>query len=170
MDGGRGAARGGRRVAESAILAVLPVERRAGPSDKPSGDDARRAGRQPWHQTRIGISFLYGSYNGAMVVALTEVVPEAVRTAGFSLAYSLAAAVFGGMTPLVSTRLIDWLGDEAAPGLWMSGGGACGLAATLLVYRGQPWRETGEEARAAARPRSRRGRPDATINPASPRP
>ena len=36
----------------------------------------------------LWLSFLYGSYNGAMVVALTEVVPVAVRTAGFSLAYS----------------------------------------------------------------------------------
>ena len=44
----------------------------------------------------LWLSFLYGSYNGAMVVALTEVVPAEVRTAGFSLAYALATALFGG--------------------------------------------------------------------------
>ncbi|AWN37568.1 MFS transporter [Methylobacterium radiodurans] len=93
----------------------------------------------------LWLSFLYGSYNGAMVVALTEVVPAQVRTAGFSLAYSLATAFFGGFTPLVSTWLIEQTGDKAAPGIWMALGGACGLVATLVIYRGSAVR-----ARAAA--------------------
>ena len=83
----------------------------------------------------LWLSFLYGSYNGAMVVALTEVVPVAVRTAGFSLAYSLATAVFGGFTAAIATALIEWTGNKAAPGLWMAFGGGCGLVATLLIYR-----------------------------------
>ncbi|MBV9248100.1 MAG: MFS transporter [Acetobacteraceae bacterium] len=82
----------------------------------------------------LWLSFLYGSYNGAMVVALTEVVPPHVRTAGFSLAYSLATAIFGGFTPLVSTWLIEVTGNNAAPGFWVAFGGACGLAATALIY------------------------------------
>ena len=90
--------------------------------------------------TLLWLSFLYGSYNGAMVVALTEIVPPGVRTAGFSLAYSLATAVFGGFTPTVSTWLIEATGNRAAPAFWMTFGGACGLLATLLAYRtdGQP--------------------------------
>ncbi len=84
----------------------------------------------------LWLSFLYASYNGAMVVALTEVVPVAVRTAGFSLAYSLATAVFGGFTAAIATALIDWTGNRAAPGIWMAFGGACGLLATMLIYRG----------------------------------
>ena len=83
----------------------------------------------------LWLSFLYGCYNGAMVVALTEVVPVHIRTAGFSLAYSLATALFGGFTPLVSTWLIEVTGNRGAPGLWMGFGGACGLVATLLLYR-----------------------------------
>jgi MHS family citrate/tricarballylate:H+ symporter-like MFS transporter len=83
----------------------------------------------------LWLSFLYGSYNGAMVVALTEIVPPEVRTAGFSLAYSLATALFGGMTPLISTSLIAATANKAAPGLWMAFGGACGLLATVLIYR-----------------------------------
>jgi MHS family citrate/tricarballylate:H+ symporter-like MFS transporter len=70
----------------------------------------------------LWLSFLYGSYNGAMVVALTEIVPVEVRTAGFSLAYALATALFGGFTPLVSTWLIEATGNKAAPGLWMVDG------------------------------------------------
>jgi MFS transporter, MHS family, citrate/tricarballylate:H+ symporter len=83
----------------------------------------------------LWLSFLYGSYNGAMVVALTEVVPSSVRTAGFSLAYSLATALFGGFTPLISTWLISETGNRAAPAFWMAFGGACGLFATFMLYR-----------------------------------
>lgn len=55
----------------------------------------------------LWLSLLYASYNGAMVVALTEQMPVEVRTSGFSLAYSLATALFGGFTPAVSTALIE---------------------------------------------------------------
>jgi MHS family citrate/tricarballylate:H+ symporter-like MFS transporter len=89
----------------------------------------------------LWLSFLYGSYNGAMVVALTEVVPASVRTTGFSLAYSLAAGVFGGFTAAISTALIQYTGDNAAPGLWMSFAAVCGLIATIAIY----W--NGEKAR-----------------------
>ncbi|MBN9598932.1 MAG: MFS transporter [Afipia sp.] len=83
----------------------------------------------------LWLSFLYASYNGAMVVALTEIVPASVRTVGFSLCYSLATALFGGFTPAVSTALIEMTGDKAAPGMWMTFAAVCGLVATLTVYR-----------------------------------
>ena len=54
----------------------------------------------------LWLSFIYGSYNGAMVVFLTEIMPIDVRTSGFALAYSLATAIFGGFTPAISTYLI----------------------------------------------------------------
>jgi MFS transporter, MHS family, citrate/tricarballylate:H+ symporter len=83
----------------------------------------------------LWLSFLYASYNGAMVVFLTEIVPQAVRTAGFSLAYSLATAVFGGFTPAISTALIQYTGDRAIPGVWVSAAAAMGLVATLAAGR-----------------------------------
>jgi metabolite-proton symporter len=83
----------------------------------------------------LWLSFLYGSYNGAMVVSLTEVMPPQVRTAGFSLAYSLATALFGGFTPAISTYLIHATGNKAAPGLWLMFAAACGLIATLIIFR-----------------------------------
>ncbi|MFL6706586.1 MAG: MFS transporter [Massilia sp.] len=83
----------------------------------------------------LWLSFLYGSYNGAMVVALTEVMPVEVRTVGFSLAYSLATAVFGGFTPAIATGLIALTGDKAAPAGWMTAAAACSLVATLVLYR-----------------------------------
>jgi MFS family permease len=80
----------------------------------------------------LWLSFIYGCYNGAMVVYLTEIMPVEVRTAGFSLAYSLATTV-GGMTPAISTALIERTGNGAMPGLWMAGAGAMALLATLLM-------------------------------------
>jgi metabolite-proton symporter len=84
----------------------------------------------------LWLSFLYGSYNGAMVVALTEIMPLEVRTTGFSLAYSLATATFGGFTPAVCTYLIHALDNKAAPGIWLSGAAVLGLVATLVLFRG----------------------------------
>jgi metabolite-proton symporter len=81
----------------------------------------------------LWLSFLYGSYNGAMVVFLTEIMPINVRTSGFSLAYSLATAVFGGFTPAISTYLIHLTGNRAVPGLWLTLAAACGLVAALLA-------------------------------------
>ena len=81
----------------------------------------------------LWLSLIYGSYNGAMVVFLTEIMPVDVRTTGFALAYSLATAIFGGFTPAISTYLIHITGNRAVPGLWLSFAAACGLLATLLV-------------------------------------
>jgi MHS family citrate/tricarballylate:H+ symporter-like MFS transporter len=89
-------------------------------------------------EAELWLSFMYASYNGATVVALTEIMPADVRTVGFSLAYSLATAIFGGFTPVVSTWLIQVTGDKAAPGYWMAAAAACGLVAALILYR--PWR------------------------------
>ncbi|MHC1479262.1 tricarballylate/proton symporter TcuC [Frateuria aurantia] len=81
------------------------------------------------------LSLLYSSYNGAMVVALTEWMPPEVRTTGFSLAYSLATASFGGFTPLICTGLIQATHQRAAPGLWLSTAAVCGLLACYGLHR-----------------------------------
>ncbi|MBB5501476.1 MFS transporter [Paraburkholderia sp. MM5384-R2] len=83
---------------------------------------------------QLWLSFLYGCYNGAMVVALTEVMPVEVRTAGFSLAYSLATTI-GGFTPAIATLLIHVTSNKAAPGLVLGVAAICGLLATLFLYR-----------------------------------
>lgn len=74
---------------------------------------------------------VYAAYNGAMVVFLTEIMPERVRTAGFSMAYSLAAGLLGGFTPAIATGLIHTTGDKAIPGAWLAAGAAISLASIL---------------------------------------
>jgi MFS family permease len=81
----------------------------------------------------LWLSFLFGSYTGAMVVFLTEIMPLEARTTGFSFAYSCATAAFGGFTPAICTFLIHTTGNRAVPGLWLSFAGACGLIASVLL-------------------------------------
>jgi len=87
----------------------------------------------------LWLSFLYASYNGAMVVFLTELMPAEVRASGFSLAYSLATAIFGGFTPAICTFLIHATGNQAIPGAWLCFAAAIGLTAALFT------RERGRE-------------------------
>jgi MFS transporter, MHS family, citrate/tricarballylate:H+ symporter len=82
-------------------------------------------------------SFYFGVYNGAMVAALTEIVPAHVRTTCFSLAFSLAAALFGTFTPYAATKLIEQTGDKASPGFWLMCAAASGIIAALIIYRGK---------------------------------
>jgi MFS family permease len=81
----------------------------------------------------LWLAFIYAAYNGAMAVYLTEIMPLAVRTSGFSVAYSLATALFGGFTPAISTYLIHVTGNPAMPGVWLSLAAACGLSAALIL-------------------------------------
>jgi len=83
----------------------------------------------------LWLSFVYGGYNGAMVVGLTEIMPVEVRTVGFSLAYSLATALFGGFTPAASTFLIKLTGDNGAPAYWEMFAAVLGLAGALILFR-----------------------------------
>ena len=139
---------GGRGVE---FLLAAGVGRPVGP-DRPQADPRRLRHSRPSHRlsgavwlvreptfdrmlaVELWLSFIYACYNGAMVVALTEVIPASVRTSGFSLAYSLATTL-GGSSLLISTWLIAHTGDKAAPGYWMSFAALCGLIATLALYR-----------------------------------
>jgi MFS transporter, MHS family, citrate/tricarballylate:H+ symporter len=80
-------------------------------------------------------SFYFGMYNGAMVAALSEIVPSHVRASGFSLAFSLAAALFGTFTPLVSKFLPQATGNQASPGYWLMFAAYCSIMATAAFYR-----------------------------------
>lgn len=65
-------------------------------------------------------SMFFGLYNGSMIPLLAELMPPSVRTAGFSVAFAVATALFGGATPYVSENLIKWTGDRASPALWLT--------------------------------------------------
>jgi MHS family citrate/tricarballylate:H+ symporter-like MFS transporter len=82
-------------------------------------------------------SFYFGVYSGTMLGALVEIVPAHVRTTCFSLAFALAAALFGTFTPFAATKLIEMTGDKASPGFWLMCAAASGIIAALAIYRGK---------------------------------
>ena len=79
----------------------------------------------------LWLSMFFGLYNGAMIPHLAEIMPPEIRTSGFSLAFSLATAIFGGFTPAVCTYLIHETGNRAMPALWLSFAAVCGLVASV---------------------------------------
>src|SRR4051812_27500498 len=81
-------------------------------------------------------SFYFGMYSGTMLGALVEIVPAHVRTTCFSLAFALAAGLFGTFTPFASTWLIQNTGDKASPGYWLMCAATLGIVAALVIYRG----------------------------------
>jgi len=73
--------------------------------------------------------------------------PMDVRTSGFSLAFSLATAIFGGFTPAISTYLIHITGNQAIPAAWLSAAALCGLVATAITgWRKAVWAPAEPEA------------------------
>jgi MFS transporter, MHS family, citrate/tricarballylate:H+ symporter len=97
---------------------------------------------------QLWFSFIFGMYNGAMIPFLTEIMPPLVRTSGFALAFSCATALFGGMTPLISTWLIQQTGNRAIPGAWLTIPAILALIASILS---RPYTEpVGAAARAPA--------------------
>jgi MFS family permease len=94
----------------------------------------------------LWLSFIFAGYNGAMVVHLTEIVPVAVRTAGFSLAYSLATTI-GGSTPVIATYLIHETGNRAMPGAWLS---LAAAIAFVTAWVSRPRENVRQQARESA--------------------
>ena len=61
--------------------------------------------------------------------------PAHIRTTCFSLAFALAAALFGTFTPFAATSLIAMTGDRASPGFWLMCAAASGFIAAIVIYR-----------------------------------
>jgi len=81
----------------------------------------------------LWFSVIFASSSGAMVPFLTKIMPASVRTTGYSLAFSLATAIFGGFTPAISTALIGMTGSRAMPALWLSFAAVLALIAVALL-------------------------------------
>ena len=61
-----------------------------------------------------------------------DVLPRHVRCTGLAIAYNAAVGLFGGITPMMATWLIDQTGDKTAPAYWLSAALAVSLGAVLL--------------------------------------
>ena len=64
---------------------------------------------------QLGLVLLTGVYYGSLPAILVEAAPPTVRCTAVALGYNLCMGLFGGLSPLVATWLVERTGDEIAP-------------------------------------------------------
>ncbi|WP_298954317.1 MFS transporter [uncultured Methylobacterium sp.] len=69
----------------------------------------------------------------AIIVAIPESLPRAVRSAGLSIVYAVSVSVFGGSTNYVVNWLIAATGDRLAPAYYLAAFSLVGTVASLLM-------------------------------------
>jgi len=83
---------------------------------------------------QLGLVLLIGVYYGALPAVLVEAAPPAVRCTAVALGYNLCYGLFGGLSPLVATWLVERTGDEIAPAFLIMASAAVTLV-TLFWFR-----------------------------------
>jgi MFS transporter, MHS family, proline/betaine transporter len=98
---------------------------------------------------QLGLVLLTGVYYGSLPAVLVEAAPPTVRCTAVALGYNLCTGLFGGMSPLVATWLVERTGDETAPAFLIMASAAVTLV-TLFWFREtyrKPLRGIGHAAR-----------------------
>lgn len=70
----------------------------------------------------------------AIIVAIPESLPRAVRSAGLSIVYAFSVSIFGGSTNYVVNKLIAVTGDRLAPAYYLVGFSVLGTIAALMMH------------------------------------
>jgi MHS family proline/betaine transporter-like MFS transporter len=83
---------------------------------------------------QLGLVLLSGLYYGALPAILVEAAPPTVRCTAVALGYNLSLGLFGGLSPLVATWLVERTGDEIAPAFLIMASAAVTLV-TLLNFQ-----------------------------------
>jgi MHS family proline/betaine transporter-like MFS transporter len=83
---------------------------------------------------QLGFVFLVGIYYAALPALLVEAAPATVRCTAVALGYNLCYGLFGGLSPLAATWLVERTGDEIAPAFLIMASAAVTLA-TLYWFR-----------------------------------
>src|SRR6185312_11628017 len=83
---------------------------------------------------QLGLVVLMGLYYGALPATLVEAAPPTVRCTTVALGYNLCLGLFGGLSPLVATWLVERTGDEIAPALLIMAAAAVTFV-TLFTLR-----------------------------------
>lgn len=87
----------------------------------------------PLYDAVVMFSFvlLYVPFNAVALLPLTLQFPRPLRGTAFAVSFNVAAAVFGGLSPLLADWLVDVTGSLATPG-WML---AVAAIISLFAYR-----------------------------------
>ncbi len=74
-----------------------------------------------------------GAWSAVAASAIPELFPARLRFSGIAISYNLAVAVFGGLTPLMATVLIETTGAALAPALACAAFGTAGVVVALRM-------------------------------------
>jgi MFS transporter, MHS family, proline/betaine transporter len=85
---------------------------------------------------QLGFVLLTGFYYGALPAILVETAPPAVRCTAVALGYNVCYGLFGGLSPLAATWLVERTGDEISPAFLMM---ASAAVTFMTIFR---FRET----------------------------
>ena len=83
---------------------------------------------------QLGLILLIGIYYGTLPAVLVEAAPPAVRCTAVALGYNLCYGLFGGLSPLAATWLVERTGDEIAPAFLIMASAAMTFV-TLFWFR-----------------------------------
>jgi MHS family proline/betaine transporter-like MFS transporter len=83
---------------------------------------------------QLGFVFLVGIYYAALPALLVEAAPATVRCTAVALGYNLCYGLFGGLSPLAATWLVERTGDEIAPAFLIMAAAAVTIV-TLFWFR-----------------------------------
>jgi MFS family permease len=73
-----------------------------------------------------------------MLIAVSESLPQSLRSGGIGTVYALSITIFGGSAQFVVTWLIGVLHTPLAPGFYLSAATILGLAAIILMHETAP--------------------------------
>lgn len=79
------------------------------------------------------LAILMAISGAASIVAIAELLPRSVRSAGLSISYAFPVAIFGGTTQLVVTWLIGVTGDPLSPAYYLIATSILGVIAMFLI-------------------------------------
>ena len=82
---------------------------------------------------QTGFGVLIGLFGGTQPAVMVEAAPARIRCTAVALGYNVSLAVFGGLTPLVATWLVERTANELAPAYLIMAAAAVSLFAVLRM-------------------------------------
>lgn len=89
---------------------------------------------------QFGFVLLLGPYGGLFATSMALLFPPAVRMSGFSVAYNIGFAAFGGMAPVAASYLVHRTQSDLSPAYVLMVGAAITTATLIWVWRDLPTR------------------------------
>ena len=89
------------------------------------------------------LALVAGGVSAVGAVATGEQFTEESRASGLGLGYTVATAIFGGLTPYAAQRLVEGTGSPEMPGLMIAAVAICALPVFWLMRETAPHKRKG---------------------------